>query len=350
MKKIETLTAEQQAQFHEYVRRWTEIGLSTSPADHAGAEAGVRQAYQAAGLPPPKRIIWCQSPLSALRTMETERRMNCPGMGVGILDSVVCRIYDNVWVSVRESVWVSVRESVWSSVGDNVRASVWDSVGDTVRASVRASVRDSVLTAIGGQHESSWLAPFDYFAEQCGLQSEVTPLQGLMSVARTAGWWWPFENVVFITERHHLLKRNAHGQLHAEGGPAVAWPDGWQIHALNGIRVPAWLAESPPDDLDARKILQSENVDQRREGIRRAGMSRMVAQLQPEILSEQGEYQLLAVGMNHGKPWRFLKMVNPSTGCIHIEAVPRECETVQHALNWRRAQNINHDWLPDQLT
>jgi hypothetical protein len=107
--------------------------------------------------------------------------------------------------------------------------------------------------------------------------------------------------------------------------------------------------------MDARRVLQIENVDQRRECIRRMGMERIVGQLEPKVLNAErrevgGEYRLLAVEMNHGEPWRFLQMVNQSSGATHIEAVPRECETVRHALNWRASQNIHHDWYPNQLT
>lgn len=143
---------------------------------------------------------------------------------------------------------------------------------------------------------------------------------------------------------------NSAHRLHAEMEPSVAFADGWAIHSLHGVLVPGWLAMDHPDELDARKILQIQNVDIRREGIRRAGIARIIEQLEPKVLSTQDSYALLAVEMNYGKPWRFLKMVNPSIGCVHIEAVPRECETVQHAINWRKSQSIKEDWFPSQLT
>lgn len=42
--------------------RWMATGLSTDPADRAGAEAGVRVAYALAGLPAPQRMLWLDSP------------------------------------------------------------------------------------------------------------------------------------------------------------------------------------------------------------------------------------------------------------------------------------------------
>jgi hypothetical protein len=115
------------------------------------------------------------------------------------------------------------------------------------------------------------------------------------------------------------------------------------------------MAESHPDEMDARRVLRVRNVDERREIIRRMSMERLIGQLDPKVLDVErrevgGEYRLLAVDMKHGEPWRFLQMVNQSIGAVHIEAVPRECNTVRQALNWRRSQNINHDWFPIQLT
>ena len=56
---------------------------------------------------------------------------------------------------------------------------------------------------------------------------------------------------------------------------------------------------------------------------------------------------------------KFLKMVNPSIGVDHVEAVVRECETIQHAKNYRRYGNhLGKDqgegqyqtWDPTELT
>ena len=85
------------------------------------------------------------------------------------------------------------------------------------------------------------------------------------------------------------------------------------------------------------------------------GGERLVAQLDATVLDVEtrdvgGRYELLAIDMNHGEPWRFLKMNNQSIGAVHVEAVPRQCETVRHAINWRASQDINQDWFPSQLT
>ena len=63
MKKIEKLTPEQIAKFPEYVKRWTDIGICTEPANREDAEKAIAIMYESAGLKKPK-IVWCGSPFS----------------------------------------------------------------------------------------------------------------------------------------------------------------------------------------------------------------------------------------------------------------------------------------------
>jgi hypothetical protein len=60
--------------------------------------------------------------------------------------------------------------------------------------------------------------------------------------------------------------------------------------------------------------------------VRGIGMERIVSQLEPAVLDTEqremgGECRLLAIAMNHGEPWRFLQMVNQSTGAARDAGV-----------------------------
>jgi hypothetical protein len=73
------------------------------------------------------------------------------------------------------------------------------------------------------------------------------------------------------------------------------------------------------------KSRQIESVDQRREVIRRLGVKRIIAQLEPAVLDTErrdvgGEYRALAVEMNHCESWRFLQMINQSNSAARVEA------------------------------
>ena len=263
MSQIEKLTPDQIARFPEFVERWTKIGLCTDPADRPRAEAAIAETYRRAGLIPPKKIVWCGSPLSQGLTRAI------------ILDKKLLKTGDSVWASVRPSVRASVRDSVrgsvWDSVGASVRdsvwasvrASVWASVGDSVWASVGASVGDSVRASVYGAHEAGWLAFYRYFYEVAKLTAQTEKLVGLWELAQSAGWALPHKNICWVSERHNILARDERGRLHSLTGPACAYPDGWAIYAVHGVRVPASIIERP-QEITIASIDKEQNAEVRR--------------------------------------------------------------------------------------
>lgn len=60
--KIKKLTDEQTAMLPQFVDKWTNIGLCTEPANRPEAEKHLAEAYKQAGLEPPKKIYWAESP------------------------------------------------------------------------------------------------------------------------------------------------------------------------------------------------------------------------------------------------------------------------------------------------
>ena len=294
MFKIEELTQEQKELLSVYRDKWLAIGLSTDPANRAEAERGVWLAYELARLEKPK-VVWCLSPLSA-----------------GLTRYALLKI-DKLEPA-------SVRDSVRDSVGDSVRASVGDSVGDSAY----------------GQHDASWLGFYDYFSNVLRLEKQTEKLKGLWIISQNAGWFLPHENICWVSERHDVCKLK-NGGIHSEVGPAIHYPDGFSIWALNGVRVPQMLVETPSEKLDAKLILEEKNAEVRREIVRKIGVERVCQKLDAKCISKSvdGMYELLLLDLGDGRNRPYLKMRNPSISTYHIEGVPPEIKTVEQALNWR---------------
>ena len=251
--KIESLTEAQKARFPEFVKKWTDIGLSTEPANRKESEKGIIEMYKIAGLKKPK-IVWCDSPLSQGLTRMIVQKLESDG-----------KLTKKIGASVRASVWDSVRASVMDSVGDSVRASVMDSV----RASVMDSVGDSVGASGYGQHDASWLAFYDFFSEVNGLKEETQKLSGIWQVSKNAGWYLPHEKICWASERHSELHRNERGQLHNVRGMALKYPDGWGIYVLNGVRFPEDLFKKViSGTMPFQDILAIVDTDQRTQAMR----------------------------------------------------------------------------------
>ena len=184
-----------------------------------------------------------------------------------VRDSVGASVGDSVrasvWASVWDSVWDSVNDSVDDSVWASVRDSVWDSVDDSVDDSVWASVRDSVGDSVWGPHDANWLGFYNFFREVCHLVDQTEKLVGLQILAQTAGWALPHQNICWVSERHNILARDERGRLHSLVGPACAYPDGWAIYAIHGVRVPQAIIERP-QDISVTTIEKETNAEVRR--------------------------------------------------------------------------------------
>ena len=97
---------------------------------------------------------------------------------------------------------------------------------------------------------------------------------GLSTVARNAGWWWPMRDTVILTDRPDTLHRDPQGRLHCETGPALRYRDGWAIHAIHGVRVPADLIEH---GWDVARILEEGNAEVRRAAIELTGWEHFIS-------------------------------------------------------------------------
>ncbi|MGW5737869.1 MULTISPECIES: DUF6745 domain-containing protein [Streptomyces] len=253
------------------VTRWRRAVAATGPADRAAAEAGVRLAYRRAGLPEPERIHWAASPLEAVRRVTAER----DGLGRSVRDAVRSR----PWAAERASVHARLGPGGWSEHWNATGARLWDitqALASRIRTGVveeltdgdhtaETAVRLVLLDAVLGQHEAAWLCAFD--------TSEGSPLDGLAAVARAAGWWWPFERVAIVCERPLELHRDEAGRLDRADGPALAFPDGFALHAWRGMPVPEeFLGELSA--LTPERIRAEENAELRRVMLEHYGYDR----------------------------------------------------------------------------
>jgi hypothetical protein len=317
MSRIRQLTDAQRAQIAEYVDRWTKIGLCTDPADRPRAEAAIGDMYLQAGLVPPQTIVWCGSPLSQGLTREiilNPTLMQSIGdrveagvmnsvadsvrasmrysvgakMGYIMGDSVADKVGGDVGRSVASNLSASVgacslRDSIGTGIEDSVSDSVWDSVGDRVAdrlrvigwriggsypTLLRVRVEDSVLDSVYGAHDAAWLANCRYFRDVLGLAKETEKLSGQWELAESAGWALPHRHICWVSERHHILERDEHGRLHCLAGPALAYRDGFAIHAVHGVLVPADVIDDP-GRIDVARIDRETNVEVRRVMIER---------------------------------------------------------------------------------
>jgi hypothetical protein len=283
-------------------------------------------------------------------------------------------------------VWDRVRVDVGSNVDDavdSVRRSVWDAVWSAVRDSVRDMVDQSRLwddpqwwdddpfekwywarqradytTVLGtmedgagdgvvhGAHEAAWLAFYRYFHDAVGLVDETSKLSGLWELAQSAGWAAPYRNICWVSERHHVLARDEEGRLHSLAGPACAYPDGFAIYAVHGVRVPRYVIEEPRQisveriDDEANAEIRRVMIERYRHGEEVSGTAAFLRDAGAERLDHDERYGTLwRCEMPHDEPIVMVEVVNSTPEADgrykrYWLRVPPDMTTAREAVAW----------------
>jgi len=283
MKKLEALTQEQINKFPVYVEKWLKIGLNTTnPLNKPKIEECLNEVYKTAGLTSPKDFMYLQSPLQGC-----------------IEANKLCKLND---------------------------------------------IKDQIYQAGYGLQDAGWLSFYDFFINECfEVVKNINQIKPLIKLASLCGWWWPFKNLVIVTENPIFISLK-NGVLHNDNEMAIKYSDGFGVYALNGIRMPAHYVITPSIELSVIDIMKESNVDIRRELLRKVGLTRFIKETNAKILDtltiqlnhkSSCVYQLLDVNLGNNINARVLKMDNPSIDAVHVEGVEDNCETIKEALAWR---------------
>jgi hypothetical protein len=284
--KIETLTPEQIAQLDVYARRWISSGLSTRKVDRKRAEAAILRLYRDSGYEPPGKIIWCGCPLTAETTSNIIWRLTFladmkdtavfgeipalyrhhlsgrPRRAWNRLGPEPQRLLDDLGSRVFERVDVVGRaiERAWGNYRDcTFPQDVWDAIGPGVEECVEESLAGGDLPLSFHRRPdgrcpenlSRWscfdyrglqdpaIVMFAYLREVCGMREETKKAVAHIELAKSVGWISPSTRICYACERPSLVRLDAEGRLHADDGPALAFPSGWKIYSEHGVHRPA---------------------------------------------------------------------------------------------------------------
>lgn len=189
----------------------------------------------------------------------------------------------------------------------------------------------------GGNINAGYCCFYDFLIEEVKKPDPDTMKiwEVFRDVCAELHYFFVFDTVVFCSEKPLYMMFNKENQLHADNKPCAIYKDGFGMYALNGVRMPKHIVETPADKLDPELFQKIENAEIRREFIRKVGIERVVKNA--EIMDMKGDYELLKflVPKAQVKERVYLKMINPSIGTYHVEGVPPTCKTVADALYFR---------------
>lgn len=270
--------------------------------------------------------------------------------------SIKDNIETNIWGNIEANIGIDIRDDIGKNIWTNIRVrtdvgnNVWFSIVDICEKNPKISTQ-FVSTFCWGQHDISWIAYYKYFTEY-GLflkDKNFEILDKWFDLAKSAGWCYIFENIVFVCEKPCEIHLNSRNQLHKEGGMALKYSDGWGLWMLNGVQVPQWLAKTRAEEIDPKRIYEIQNAQQRAEFVRKVGRERITKKTVEKVLDDKiillntpiqedwpCHYRLLKLNYGNNIFRHALEMPNPSLPEMwHIEYVPTSVITVEQAMNFR---------------
>ncbi|MBW1596680.1 DUF6745 domain-containing protein [Streptomyces sp. JJ38] len=315
-----------------HVDEWRAVAAATGAPDRAAAEAGVRRAYRSAGLAEPERFVWARSPregVTAVRSLEDA--------GAPVRDAVRSRpwalarrrVYDELGARGWAAHWAATGGRLWeqtTALAERITEGVVSSL--TEEGQDEGPLRLLLLDAVRGQHDGAWIAAFP--GEEA--------VAGLAEVARHCGWWWPYEHAVVLTERPVELHRDEAGRLDRADGPALAYADGFALHAWRGMPVPAgWQAELAT--LTPERVRAEENAELRRVMLEHYGYERYLSESDARPVHRDDTGVLWRIPLSGDEDVVMVEVVNstPEPDGAHRTywlRVPPQTRTAREGVAW----------------
>lgn len=134
-----------------------------------------------------------------------------------------------------------------------------------------------------------------------GREGREAAVRDRLEIARSAGPWWALEGVALVSERPLVSHVDDEGRPHHPSGPALAWPDGFTVHAVHGVVVDRDVVEDPASITVAR-IDGEANAEVRRVLVERFGLDRLVREGGATLVAEDDTGRLWRREL--GDAWR----------------------------------------------
>lgn len=184
-----------------------------------------------------------------------------------------------------------------------------------------------------GNHESGWLAYYDYF-NTIGVDQNLDDVLPLVELAQQVNWCWFYEDTAIICSRPEITI-DEQNRLHNPSGPAVRYADGTEMFFWRGFCVERDVIMAP-ETIDPARCFNDPNAELRRVLVEILGWKRVLTQLKVKEIDVDPDPEigaLLEAKMPDGKKERFLK-VQCGTKREFVLPVPPNMKTALEANAW----------------
>ncbi len=334
--KITELTPEQEALIPVYVEKWKARSLSTERIDRQKAAKAIDAAYAAIGLSKP-RLIFYDSPYEGLGKLDS-RLQNLSKKGVKTL-------LHKQWMQqyslsggnpLIRQLWLVLEKQIENQIGREISRLLDRELRNKVGKNL-FKIEQQLYNQMESQLYSQ---DYLYLIEQINrpetnIYTELTPLAELLKVSikpetlascicfydfcisvlnctcdrskwealqmlvKDCGWFVPFESIAIVCDRPIELSLDNQNHLHAEGKPAIRFPDGYSLYSYYGVTLPEKYGKLHPNQWQVEWLSDEEESDIRRALIEGIGYARICERWQAVEIDNWQEYTILKVQINY---------------------------------------------------
>ena len=296
-KEIRELTPEQEKLMEQRKVEWEAISKCCDPADFDKGEAAIIAMYNFLGKKPPK-FVRVRSPFAAQIAVNAFKTVFLPNYKTEAkttTDSDNEKYLKIMYGELQNQVIDDIKTSIArASISDEPK--IITAIENLMQRIVKIEFCN---TSLWGQQDAYWIA-FYKFCEEIGVVYEPKDSQILemwSEIAKSHMWWWPFDDYCFVCDRPTAIHFNERGFLHHPTEAAIAFRDGYEMFAVNGVRVPNWVIKQP-------ELLLPKHID----GETNAEVRRVMFE-QYENRNGKGSYMIAGGGRlihqdEWGKVWR----------------------------------------------
>jgi len=300
MAKIEKLTPEQEADLPIFRQRYLDIALGGGRIERDKLQTAMNDAYAVVGKPSPALFIF-DSPQECMLAIKIFQ-MGGKDLGDNLWDN----LGDNLSANLSANLRANLGDNLWANLGDNLSANLSANLranlGDNLRANLWANLSANLTKEnvwnpnfLWGSQDLYWISYYR-FAQKIGCvfaETDAKRLDVMEVISTQCEWWWPFEGIVFASQRPLVVRKDDAGRLHGEYKPALEYADGYKLYAWHGTNLPDDWVENRMT-MDPSIILKTENVELRAAGLQCYGLGRMKDKI-GKLISDSGEPTMGAV-------------------------------------------------------
>ncbi|GEM_PF-924645 len=356
---ITKLTISQISQLKAYVEKWQNMQILTQSADRYATEYSVWVAYANAGLPPPQKIVWLQSPYEMLesikKVLSNDPKLFKKLAGKNVTSKIersIFQEFNDVMQTSLDSKIHNVLKMIFRLVTrDSTYLTTVDHIDRSLERTFRRYIRQSgkrVYIPFPSNTQRLYQPLYWHYARhELGLLEETKNLANLHAIPKNVDYWLSFENICFLSEQPEYISLDEHGRLHSENRAALSYADGWEIYVWHGVLVPEYVIMYP-EDITPNRIIEERNREVARIMLERYGQDNFIRNggFTIQQSDDYGDLYRIEFKNHRDEPIVAVHVKDPSTDREYFLYVPPHIRTAHEGVAWTFGYDNPSDYNP----